>query len=97
MKAAKEDGKLHLFIVTESKAASSYLFKLAKKVSEKMSIHVLLNSTADKIKELTEGGLEKHISAGKLSLFTVKKSATESFSGANTPGEIEKWLHNHAK
>lgn len=97
VKAAKEDGKLHLFIVTESKAASSYLFKLAKKVSEKMSIHVLLNSTADKIKELTEGGLEKHISAGKLSLFTVKKSATESFSGANTPGEIEKWLHNHTK
>lgn len=97
IKAAKEDGKLHLFIVTESKAASSYLFKLAKKISDRMSIHVLLNSTADRIKELVDGGLEKHVSVGKLSLFTIKKNAMESFNGANTPGEIEKWIDNSAK
>lgn len=97
VKAAKEDGKLHLFIVTESKATSSYLFKLAKKIAEKMSIHVLLNGTADRVKELTEGGLEKYVSAGKLSLFTIKKNVMETFSGANTPGEIEKWIHGRTK
>lgn len=89
--SAKTSAKKHLFIVSNSTAASKYLFKVSALYKEKADVHVFLRATEDKLAELKEAGLG-HLK-GALSMFTLNKGKASHFDGGNKPSEIEKWLH----